>query len=205
MRTGEKRVTPVLYGAALSVLWLAAAASAQPAPDLVPRGAHEWSASAAAAHGVTLLQSTGGDEYALVQFAWGRVLTDVRGPGWLRGRFQWSVEVVPIFRQWAGGRAVGAGVNPLAWRWNFAPRGRLLPFVDVGGGALWTSAPLPAGTTSSNFSAHAGLGVRLLGGAAGGAVVSYRLHHISNGNRLRQNPGVNAHMLIAGWTWVRRP
>ena len=33
-----------------------------------------------------------------------------------------------------------------------------------------------------------------------GLIASYRLHHISNGNRLRRNPGVNAHMLTLGWT-----
>lgn len=204
VRTGVKRVTCPLYVAVALGLAVATPALAQSTTDVVTRGATEWSASAAAARGITFLQSTGGDEYGLVQLAWGRVLTDVRGPGWLRGRFEWSVEVVPVFRQWAGGRAVGVGLAPLAWRWNFAPRGRLVPFVDVGGGALWTSAPLPAGTTSSNFSAHAGVGVRVLGRGDSGAVVSYRLHHVSNGNRLRQNPGVNAHMLTAGWTWLRR-
>lgn len=205
VRTGVKRVTRPFYVAVLLGLVAATPVLARQTPERVTRGVSEWSASAAAARGITFLQSTGGDEYGLVQLAWGRVLTDVRGVGWLRGRFQWSVEVVPVFRQWAGGRAVGLGVAPLAWRWNLAPRGRVLPFVDVGGGALWTSAPLPAGTTSSNFSAHAGVGVRVLGRGDAGAVVSYRLHHISNGNRLRQNPGVNAHMLTAGWTWVRRP
>lgn len=195
---------PLYVGLAL-VLSVAPAARADQTAVSVTRGAHEWSTSAAAARGITVLQATGGDEYGLLQLTWGRVLTDVRGRGLVRGRFQWSIELVPYFRQWAGGRAVGVGVNPLAWRWNLEPRGRLWPFVDVGGGALWTSAPLPAGTTSSNFSAHAGIGVRVLAHGDRGAIVSYRLHHISNGNRLRQNPGVNAHLLSAGWTWVRRP
>ena len=52
---------------------------------------------------------------------------------------------------------------------------------------------------------HAGLGFRLLGGRSGGLVAGYRLHHISNGNRLRRNPGVNAHLLMLGYTHVARP
>lgn len=187
------------------MLCTAGSASADQTAESAGRGVTEWSATVAAAQGITFLQSTAGDDYALLDLLWGRVLTDVRGAGWLRGRFQWSLEVVPIFRQWAGGHAHGVGVSPLAWRWNFVPHGRVAPFVDVGGGAMWTSAPIPSGTTGSNFSAHAGLGVRVLGRSTSGLVVGYRLHHLSNGNRLRQNPGVNAHMLTAGWTWVRQP
>jgi hypothetical protein len=169
------------------------------------RGAAEASIGVSAAQGITFLQSTGGDRYAAAQVAWGRILTDELGAGRLRGRFEWSIEVTPILAQWAGGDAMGIGVAPLAWRWNFARQGRVHPFVDVGGGALWTTDPLPAGTTGSNFTSHAGFGVRLLRPRGTGWVMSYRLHHISNGNRLRQNPGVNAHMLTVGWTRVRQP
>ena len=35
-----------------------------------------------------------------------------------------------------------------------------------------------------------------------GVIVGYRLHHISNGNRVARNPGVNAHMLVIGWTGI---
>lgn len=164
------------------------------------RGATEWSATASAARGIDFLQSSGGERYLTTQLGWGRVLTDPRGPSWLRGRFEWTVEVVPAFAAWSAGKARGLGVTPLGWKWNFAPRGRLAPYAEVGGGALWTSAPIPAATTGSNFTAHAGLGVRVLGRGGHGLVVGYRLHHISNGNRLRRNPGVNAHMVTVGWT-----
>jgi Lipid A 3-O-deacylase (PagL) len=173
--------------------------------QVVVRGATEWSATAAVASGITFLQSTGGQRFVTAQVSAARVLTDLRGPRWLRGRFEWGVEVVPVFAEWSSGTARGAGVAPLQWRWNFSPRGRLHPFAEVGGGALWTSASVPAGTTGSNFTSHAGVGVRVLGRGGAGLVVGYRLHHISNGNRLRRNPGVNAHMLQLGWTMVRRP
>lgn len=156
--------------------------------------------TAGAARGIAILESRGGQRYGITQLAWGRVLTDLRGPGWFRGRFEWSLEVVPAFVEWSSGEARGGGVSPLGWRWNLEPRGRLLPYIEVGGGALWTSQPIPLGTTGSNFTSYAGAGVRLLGARGHGLIASYRLHHISNGNRLRQNPGVNAHLLTLGWT-----
>jgi hypothetical protein len=191
-----------LIVATVAIGFGAAPATAQ---AILPRGATEASVGVSAAHGITLLESQGGDRYATAQIAWGRILTDARGPGRLRGRFEWSVEATPILAQWRGGHAVGLGVTPLAWRWNIERSGRVRPFVDVGGGALWTTEPLPAGTTGSNFTSHAGVGVRMLGPRGSGWLVSYRLHHISNGNRLRRNPGVNAHMLTVAWTRVRQP
>jgi len=181
-------------------LCVAAEAGAQPP---VVRGATEWSASAAAARGIAFLQSVGGERYLSTQLSWGRVLTGPRGPAWVRGRFEWTVEVVPVLAEWSAGKARGVGLSPLGWRWNLAPRGRLAPYAEVGGGALWTSAPIPATTTGSNLTAHAGLGLRIFARDGHGLIVGYRLHHISNGNRLRRNPGVNAHMLTVGWTRMR--
>jgi hypothetical protein len=192
-----------LYGAAVAVfvLGLAVAIPAR-AQATIARGASEWTAAAAVAEGVALLQSVGGQRYAMPSLGWGRVLTDQRGPGWMRGRFEWLVEVSPFFVEWAEGRARGAGIVPLGWRWNLQPRGRVFPYAEVGGGALWTTDAMPAGTTGSNFMTHAGVGVRVLGGDGRGLMVGYRLHHISNGNRVARNPGVNAHMLVIGWTRI---
>lgn len=189
-------------GGALVAVLAAAPAAGQ---DAVTRGVTEWSASASVARGIDVLQSDGGQRYAMPTFSWGRVLTDLRGPGLLRGRFQWAVEVTPVFVEWASGHARGVGVAPLQWRWNLAPRGRVHPFVEMGGGALWTTTPIPVGTTGSNFMTHGGVGLRFLSGRGHGLVAGYRLHHISNGNRLRRNPGVNAHMLTVGYTRIARP
>lgn len=199
--TGRNWLTSAFYRACLlAAVALTSDAGVARAQTPVVRGATEWSASAGAARGITFLQSVGGERYLTSQLSWGRVLTDPRGPSWARGRFEWAVEVVPVFAEWSAGKARGLGVTPLGWRWNLEPRGRVAPFAEVGGGALWTSAPIPSGTTGSNFTAHAGLGVRVFTARGQGLVVGYRLHHISNGNRLRRNPGVNAHMLTVGWT-----
>jgi len=203
--SARKTVTPLFYRAAIGALAaVLAAGAAEAGQGAVTRGVVEWSASAALARGIDLLQSRGGQRYAMPTLSWGRVLTDLRGPAFLRGRFEWAVEVTPVFAEWSSGRARGVGVAPMYWRWNLAPHGPVHPFAEVGGGALWTTTPIPAGTTGSNLMIHGGVGVRILSGRGRGLVAGYRLHHISNGNRLRRNPGVNAHMMTVGYTWIAR-
>ncbi|HRC63486.1 MAG TPA: hypothetical protein PLX85_09745, partial [Dehalococcoidia bacterium] len=49
----------------------------------------------------------------------------------------------------------------------------------------WADVSMPtnlgAGTTGSNFTSYAGVGVRVLRAGRHGLIASYRLHHISNG------------------------
>jgi hypothetical protein len=33
--------------------------------------------------------------------------------------------------------------------------------------------------------------------------LAYRFQHFSNGNQLGSNPGVNAHVVLAGWSYRR--
>jgi hypothetical protein len=125
------------------------------------------------------------------------------GPGILRGRFQWSFEVVPVYGQYAPDKTYGFGLTPLAWKWNFEPTGRLAPYAELGGGGLWTRSPVPERTTTANFTAHAGMGLRMFIRQQEALTFGYRFHHISNGNRLERNPGVNAHVLQFGWSYFR--
>jgi hypothetical protein len=178
-------------------------ALANPQQSLHANGASEWMITAGNAWGDVLFHSAGGHDYALQTVSWGRVLTEMHGPGFLRGRFEWAVEAMPIFGQYRPDRVFGVGASPLVWRWNLAPRGRYAVYGELAGGALWTSSPVPRQTTSANFTAHAGIGLRIFMRHDSALVVTYRLHHISNGNRLERNPGVNAHALQMGWNLVR--
>ena len=73
------------------------------------------------------------------------------------------------------------------------------------GGLLFTRDPVPENTTGANFTAHTGVGIRWFVRPAQALVLGYRFHHISNGNRLDRNPGVNAHVLQVGWTFMHPP
>lgn len=180
-----------------------AAVPESPLEPLFAVGATEWMVAVGPGFGVSLFHSEPGHRYLLPSISWGRVLSRAVGPPAVRGRFEWAFEVVPLFRQVTPRPTVGFGVTPLVWRWNFDPRGRLAPFAELAGGALWTRDPVPSETTTANFTAHAAYGVRYFLGPRHAVVASYRFHHISNGNRLERNPGVNAHVLQVGLSLMR--
>jgi hypothetical protein len=166
-------------------------------------GVSEWSAGIGLGVGIGRSRASNNSKYTFQTLSWGRVLTGPAGPPVLRGRFEWAVEVMPIFGQFSPDRAWGVGISPLVWRWNLERPGRLAPFAQVGGGGLWTNTPVPAGTERGNFMAHAMLGFRRLTSAQRAIIVAYRYDHISNGNRGTRNPGVNAHVIYFGWTMFR--
>jgi hypothetical protein len=164
----------------------------------------ELQVSVGAAASINLLDSTAGRHYIVQTVSWGRELTRELGPGALRGRFVWAGEVTPVFAQTSPGRLYGFGATPVLWRWNFAPRPRWSAFAELSMGGLWTTREIPEGTSRANFTAHWGGGARLRASPTQSAVIAYRLQHISNGNLLDGNPGVNAHVVMIGWSIVRR-
>jgi hypothetical protein len=163
----------------------------------------EWVIGAGAAWGIRIFHSTGDRWYAVQTVSWGRELTSDVGPGVLRGRFVWAVEAMPLFAQTHPTDAYGVGIAPVLWRWNFVPRPRWSAYGELAMGGLWTSSPIPEQTRRGNFTAHWGGGVRLKVSGERSVVLAYRLQHISNGNQLLTNPGVNSHVLFVGWSTRR--
>jgi hypothetical protein len=174
------------------------------AASLVNQGATEWMTTIGNAWAIDLFHSVEGHRYLSQTLSWGKVLTGATFPGALRGRFEWAVEVTPVFGQYQPDAVYGVGVSPFTWRWNFEPRGRYAPFAELGGGALWTSAPVPQRTTRANFTAHVAVGLRRMIRPTHALVVAYRFDHISNGNRLERNPAINAHGVHVGWSLIKR-
>lgn len=166
-------------------------------------GTTEWMVGAGPAWGQSIFHSAGGHDYLLQTISWGRVLTDAHGPRPLRGRFELAFEVVPIYAQYAPRSTYGFGLTPLVWRWNFEPRQKFMSYAELAGGGLWTSHDVPERTTTSNFTAHASYGIRYLISPSRTINLSYRFHHISNGNRLERNPGVNAHVVMVGLSLIK--
>lgn len=161
----------------------------------------EWNAAVGVARSVNLFQSTAGRSYAVQTIGWGRELTSEWGPGALRGRFAWAVEAMPIFAQFSPSSIYGLGFAPVVWRWNFVPQPRWSAFAELAMGGMWSTKPIPEKTSRGNFTAHWGAGVRLRPRGGHALSLAYRFQHFSNGNQLGSNPGVNAHVVLLGWSY----
>jgi Lipid A 3-O-deacylase (PagL) len=170
------------------------------AADALNFGATEWMATVGTAWSVGLFHSAEGHGYVTQTLSWGKVLGRPKLAGIARGRFEWAVEVMPIYGQYRPQHVYGIGLSPVVWRWNLEPRGRYAPYTELASGLLWTTAPVPLLTGKANFLAHAAAGLRVMITPHQALVLGYRFEHISNGNRLEKNPGVNAHAVHVGWS-----
>jgi len=88
-------------------------------------------------------------------------------------------------------------VNPLGLKWNFATRGRAVPYLELGGGTLFTTHEVPTGTSSVNFTSGGALGMHLLGDDHNWSL-ELRYLHISNAGLAVPNPGINTIQVRVG-------
>ena len=124
-------------------------------------------------------------------FRYGRVLTGLHWPGILRGRFEYVVDAVPVYLIFQpANTAYAGGFNPLGLKWNFERRGRYSPYLELGGGALFSFHNIPTYTNTVNFSPSAALGTHILGEKYNWSV-EVRYLHISNAGLGMYNPGLN--------------
>ncbi len=148
---------------------------------------------------VNLYQSTSGRSYAVQTVGWARELTrDLKLIG-IRGRFAWGVEATPIFAQFEPSPIYGVGFAPVVWRWNFPPqppgrRSRSCRWADCGRPSRFPRTP------AAPISARIGAAACGWPRGAHAILLAYRFQHFSNGNQLGSNPGVNSHVVLAGWS-----
>ena len=132
-----------------------------------------------------------------VRYGW--VLTNPHLPGPLKGRFEYAVDAVPAFVVFQPGNTVfGAGVNPLNLKWNFSSFGRVVPYVELSGGVMFTNHDTPPGTSQINFTPGAGLGAHFLTGSSWNWSAEVRYLHISNAGLTTPNPGINTVQVRVG-------
>ncbi len=132
---------------------------------------------------------------------YGWILTNARGPGFLRGRFEYAVDAVPMYIIFQPKGAVsGIGLNPYALKWNFDTSGRLAPYFDFGGGVLFTPSDVPRGVSRINFVSGPAIGVNVGHGRAHWSL-EVRWLHVSNAGLTDENPGINIIQVRAGLGW----
>jgi len=124
-------------------------------------------------------------------FRYGWVLSDPHLPGILRGQFEYALDAVPVYVIFQpANTAYGAGFNPLGLKWNFERRGRFSPYLELGGGAIFTNHNVPTYTNTVNFTPSAALGTHVLGEKYNWSV-EVRYLHISSAGLASPNPGLN--------------
>lgn len=159
-------------------------------------GGHEVQIWTGGGHSVSGGTSKSGVWNAGLRYGW--ILTRPHGPGFLQGRFEYALDAVPAFLIFQPvNTAYGAGFSPLVLKWNFATRGRIVPYLELNGGTLFTNHDVPFGTNPVNFTSAAALGTHILGERHNWSV-ELRYMHISNAGLATPNPGINTVQVRVG-------
>jgi hypothetical protein len=195
-----KTVIRTSFCVILCSIFLACGADAQSGPD---NGGNELQVWMGGGHGLNGSTSDTGVWNLGVRYGW--VLTDAIGPGPLRGRFEYAVDVVPAFLlTQPTNTAYGLGLNPVALKWNFASRRRVTPYVELGGGLLFTNTQVPAGTSRVNFTPQGAVGVHFPRSKYNWSA-ELRFMHISSAGLATPNPGINTLQVRIGFGLFTQP
>jgi hypothetical protein len=179
---------------AIAVVFVLVTASwAQGAPEDGGREVQIWTGGGHSVPGGT--RNTGVWNLGL-RYGW--ILSRPHGPGFLKGRFEYAVDAVPVFLVFQpANTAYGVGFNPIDIKWDFATRGRAVPYLEIDGGTLFTNHNVPAGTNTVNFTSSGVFGVHLLGPRWNWSIEA-RYMHISNAGLATPNPGINTFQVRIG-------
>jgi lipid A 3-O-deacylase len=135
----------------------------------------------------------------------GKVLTGEHGSGFARGNFEWSADIIPVYHvRQPFKNATGAGFNPVNLTWNFTRSEGLVPYLEFGGGVLFTNNNVPTiSPSTTNFLTHAAVGLHLFVREKQSVTVTARYEHISNAGLATPNPGVNTVQFTLGYNWFK--
>ncbi|MGC1870758.1 MAG: acyloxyacyl hydrolase [Acidobacteriaceae bacterium] len=152
----------------------------------------------------------------------GKVLTNPAGPGILRGQFEYAIELIPYWQAFTpketyplgpqlpsvttGGTYTGLSMTPIILRWNLVRWKRVMPWLQGGGGLIWTNHKFPPngsrGTSVWNFEPQFGVGIHYFVKPNRAITFGANAVHISNASLGDANPGVNATVqLQIGYSW----
>ncbi len=165
------------------------------------KGTIEISIIGGASLPTSLFRARSDHQVSMASLAIGRVMAG--GPG--KGSLELLVEVTPFFQVRQPDLVRGWSVAPLFVRWNLPGIGdaAVRVFAEVSGSVLFTSAPVPARTTTFNYMDQAGFGVRFEQSRGRAWLAGYRFQHISNAGRVKPNPGANFNFVYLGVSFVR--
>jgi len=193
-------VTRLLPAFLLLMLLCPSRASAQAGPV---EGSKEWQVWTGGGHGINGSQQDDGIFNLGGRF--GLVLTAPHGPGFLSGRLEYAVDVVPVFVvTQKTGAAYGFGVDPFAFKWALAKPKTVVPYFEIGAGTLFTHVKVPENTSRVNFTSGGALGLHF---PRNKYTISaeVRYMHISNASIANLNPGINTIQFRIGFGLFTQP
>jgi Lipid A 3-O-deacylase (PagL) len=135
----------------------------------------------------------------------GRLITAGVGTGWRRFELEYAVNLVPLFTQWGAQTIRGGGFEPFVLRFSSTHElARAVPYLEFGGGALFTPVNIPPGRTSDfNFTARAGGGFYIGRAKQKSWDIGLRWYHFSNGDLGTYNPQFNSIQASIAYHWYR--
>jgi hypothetical protein len=186
----------VMVGALLIVAGAAAAASAEErlrfgTKDVSIAGGYSFSHSTA---GRPDLESV--DSFQLIPH-FGYVLSDERGPGWVRGNFELLAEPTLVHLSSRSESATAVGLSLLA-RWIFATDWVVRPYLEVGGGILAGQLEFRQTNCDVNYVLEGGPGLLWFLSDQLAVTAGYRFQHISNARSCDKNLGLNSSFFSVG-------
>ncbi|MDE1175139.1 MAG: acyloxyacyl hydrolase [Edaphobacter sp.] len=224
---------------ALIVSPIAGSAQAKPpAPTPFVGDSHPLEFGVLAQGGVGLTEDRNSFKFLMFGGRAGKVLISNVGPGLLHGNFEYGIEVFPFWQSYTpkfqremctdsgcsapytvGGTFTGVSITPIQLRWNFTGSGhrKIVPFVQGGGGVIWTNHKYPAfggppynttndGTAANtsvwNFTPQFGVGAHYFVRPHQSLDIGANAIHISSSSLGDKNPGVNASVQFSiGYSW----
>jgi len=136
----------------------------------------------------------------------GKVLTDDHGGGFVRGNFEWAADFMPLYYIWQPTPAQNSyaiAANPINLKWNFTNSEHVVPYLELGGGVLFSRHDVPLNTSHVNFLTHAALGFLFFNTERRAFTAAVRNEHISNAGLTTPNPGINTVQFTIGMNWFK--
>lgn len=133
--------------------------------------------------------------------SWMVTLTEPIGSSWYQGQLALGAEMI-AFHTSEPITAYGIGLTPKLV-YTSTGVGRVRPFLEVGGGPVWTDlgGRIPEQPGQFNFLVWGGAGCTYHFTPAWGIQAGYRAMHISNANTRQPNSGLNFGLPFIGLTY----
>jgi hypothetical protein len=171
----------------------------------LPAGTHEFGLWAGGSPDSSdLIGTTEDRQLAMAALRYGHVLYGSESLS-----LEYTVDVFPAAVVFEPSRArrgkskiYGAGLSPLGFKMNFGQQSWIKPFIAASVGFLYFEDDVPVPRSSRfNFTPEIGLGVQFFLAPKSALTLGYKLHHMSNAYTSRNNPGMDSHVIYAGFSF----